>query len=431
MKLRYLDGLRGWAALAVVFDHLAFAFLPYSINKGGVWHHLGEGRFHDSLAYTMVNGEFAVCIFFILSGIVLSASFFRTGRAQSVQASAAKRYFRLAIPAGVSVLAACALVQLGWFNNQTAAQLSGSNWWSHFWVTPANWWQAISHGFGGLFWDGTNDESYNPVLWTLKIELWGSFLVYFVLLAFGQFRRRWLVYAVLTAILWKTYYMGFILGLITADVYFHGWLERLPPFVQRFGWIPLLILGLVLGSMPQGPLTQTIFAAVPSWQGIMPLADWRLVILMTGAYAVLVAVLLGRWPQRFLTWRVSAFLGRISFALYLTHFLVLGSYASYLFTALRNGSVPYAQSLLITGTGSLAIILCVAYLYAKHVDEPAIRLSAWLYQRVLLGLPVNQVAAAHHPGSQSTIESTPATAHNGGHAGAFEPATVPIPPGQL
>ncbi len=67
-RILYLDGLRGWAALFVLFHHLLLAFAPdgheAALNASPVAAPLGF----------LADGPLAVAIFFILSGIVLMAA---------------------------------------------------------------------------------------------------------------------------------------------------------------------------------------------------------------------------------------------------------------------------------------------------------------------------------------------------------------------
>ena len=80
-KIRYLDGLRGLAAFEVVFHHFILAFYPALFAGPGVPTHLAPGQevfVSGSVLNLLYDGNFAVCIFFVLSGYVLSHKFFWT-----------------------------------------------------------------------------------------------------------------------------------------------------------------------------------------------------------------------------------------------------------------------------------------------------------------------------------------------------------------
>ncbi len=375
MKFRYLDGLRGVAAFVVLLDHFAFALFPAAITGQGVAR-FGEQWVHNTPLYVLVSGDYAVCIFFVLSGIVLSAKFFATGDGAFVVATATKRYLRLAIPVLGSVLLACALVKLGLMFNQPVGAAASSPWWQSFWMFAGSWRQALQEALIGVF---SNSLSvYNPPLWTIQMEFWGSFLVFMVLLAFAKLRNRWLIYGLLAVVFAKTYYLAFLLGVAMCDYHYSqpdGWVRR---WLARGWWLPVLVGSLVLGSYPVVSTEGTMFAG---WH--LPGFGYNLQVAahVAGAFGLIAVLMAVRPLQWVLERRPTQFLGRVSFSLYLLHFLVLGSYASYLFTVLPAGwAYPWRALAVLLPT--VVVALSAAYVYARLVDEPAIRFAGWLYARV-------------------------------------------------
>jgi hypothetical protein len=87
-KLLHLEAVRGLAACAVVLNHLLLAFWPV----------FAEDRSISPLLKVTYKGSFAVAVFFVLSGFVLSLSFFRTRDVRVVTSAAVRRYPRLALP---------------------------------------------------------------------------------------------------------------------------------------------------------------------------------------------------------------------------------------------------------------------------------------------------------------------------------------------
>ena len=78
-KIKYLDGLRGLAAFVVVFHHFILAFYPALFFGDNATPHLRAGleAFVSGTPINLLyNGNFAVSIFFVLSGYVLSYKFF-------------------------------------------------------------------------------------------------------------------------------------------------------------------------------------------------------------------------------------------------------------------------------------------------------------------------------------------------------------------
>jgi peptidoglycan/LPS O-acetylase OafA/YrhL len=73
--------------------------------------------------------------------------------------------------------------------------------------------------------------------------------------------------------------------------------------------------------------------------------------------------------------RIFLFLGKISYGLYAIHFLVLGSFSSWLFLRLHD-RLGYASSFLAVFFISLSLMLGLAYLITKYIDEPSIALAS-------------------------------------------------------
>jgi peptidoglycan/LPS O-acetylase OafA/YrhL len=411
VKFRYLDGLRGVAALVVVFDHLAFMYIPYAINAGGEPHGLGP-VIHNTPLQLLVAGDLAVSIFFILSGIVLSAKFFRTGQEGVVMASAIKRYFRLAIPVLGSAVLAYGLLRLGLMFNVPAGNLT-SDWWKAFWLFEPNFWAAVTEGVWGAFTTTADARSYNPVLWTMQLEFAGSFLVFGMLLLFGKLRNRWAIYVVLGLLLWRTYYLAFLLGVMMCDYWFargpgaaeagHGEAGRM---LRRMVWLPLLAVSLLLGSYPVAGTKGTIFDNI-----VAPYIGPNLTVLIhvVAAAGIILAVMSSGLMQRVLMWRPVLFLGRISFPLYLLHFMILGSYTSYLFVTL-SAKMSMKTAMLITLVPTFAVLISAAYLFARYVDEPAIRLSGRVFARWFgprRDAAVVQAAGDAEPGAAGSAAMAP------------------------
>lgn len=198
-KLGYLEGLRGCACAVVVVHHFCCAYFPLFIglqeptaaNVKGLW------SIANSPLRILWAGQFSVVLFFVLSGNVLTRKFIqntlfpqnddsvRTRKSDIVGLahSILKRYMRLLIPV-LSSLTLCWFVhclanyndrikvaqisQSGWFTEVTGIERYGRGW-SIVWI-------IISSFF--TVWTTGNVVGFNNVLWTLNIELKGSFLVF-------------------------------------------------------------------------------------------------------------------------------------------------------------------------------------------------------------------------------------------------------------
>ncbi|MEI7890423.1 MAG: acyltransferase [bacterium] len=377
-KISYLDGLRGLAAFVVVFHHFILAFYPALLLGGNTQAHL-VGKNDEFVSGTLLNlfynGNFAVCIFFVLSGFVLSHKFFLHRDREILKESAIKRYLRLVVPVAFSVLLAFVLMEFSLFYNQQAADLSGSNWLGGFWKFAPNFFDAINQIFVGAFF--TNIFEYNDTLWTIAYEFIGSLLVFGFLALFGKMKRRWIFYVLASVILFQTYYWAFILGVMLSDIVANE--KKLLSHFDRskiFRTL-LLLIGLFLGSYPSmRGVEGTIYAPMEQYFLVNSAVFYHIV----GAFFVILVLLDSRRMQKIFSFRYLLFLGEISFAMYLLHFIVLGSLSSFIFMKIGN-NLPYAQAFFVSFTVSIAFIFIVSFFTYKYVDKKAVYYSKLFYQR--------------------------------------------------
>lgn len=106
---------------------------------------------------------------------------------------------------------------------------------------------------------------------------------------------------------------------------------------------------------------------------VLSWTDVQFLHVLAGA-AIVAGVVLGT-GQWVLSTRPAAFLGRVSFSLYLLHSFVIATVGRRFFVALHDAGVGYG--LAFAATCALCVPLClgVAYAFTRAVDEPGLRLS--------------------------------------------------------
>jgi peptidoglycan/LPS O-acetylase OafA/YrhL len=190
-KLNYLESIRGIAACAVVLAHLLATYYPGATGDSSA-PHTGEGTaaewfFGLPLGF-MVSGSFAVIVFFTLSGFVLTYKYFQKHNQKDLHRQAAKRYFRLAIPIFCIVVVAYLLIANGAMSNVHAvAQLTGSLEAARIFDFAPNLPQALYDATIGVLVD--KNVVFNPVLWTMSVELIGSFVVFGLAALIGNLNK--------------------------------------------------------------------------------------------------------------------------------------------------------------------------------------------------------------------------------------------------
>lgn len=251
-KIGYLEGIRGVAAMLVVLHHFLLAFYP-SYYFGGdptslhLPHNL-ELRYWQSPLSIITNGEFMVALFFVLSGFVLSRSYFQTGQIETLASSAARRYLRLYIPVAFAVaLGYIALLCNVGLVNQTAD------------ITNSTWLRQTVSGdssiktFLGCFFYHTMffiDGRYVTSTWSISVELAGSMFVFAILALTHKIRNKWVVFTICGIIfylLFYDYFLAFTTGILL------NYLDRVPHEKIKYRAIlatVFIIIGLLLGGYP-------------------------------------------------------------------------------------------------------------------------------------------------------------------------------------
>jgi peptidoglycan/LPS O-acetylase OafA/YrhL len=219
-KLQHIEGIRGLAAIIVVLHHYTLAFYP-ALNYGDISQtHIGDGNLELLFARTplnlIYNGGFAVCIFFILSGYVLSNSYHQTQNPTILTHYAIKRYFRLWVPVSGSIILAYIFIKTGLMTNMGLDSITkAGDWLSSSFNQDGGFVDVIQNMFVNVFF--LKDNKYNPVLWTMTYELLGSLLIFSFLIITHPLKHKASLYIVLILVLFITqnnFYAAFILGVL-------------------------------------------------------------------------------------------------------------------------------------------------------------------------------------------------------------------------
>ena len=368
-----LEGVRGLAAIMVVLHHSLLAFYPVMVfGPGGLQHTRFEDNIFGTPLAIVYAGTFAVAIFFVLSGFVLTVGFFQTKSETIIKKLASKRYLRLMLPALAVTMLAYICIKLGFPQYiAKAAGITGSVWLSgSSWNPDLTFIQSIFSGTIGIFTQG--NSPFDNVLWTMLTEFAGSFIVFAFVLLFGSSKHRWLSYIVISIFTFNTWFLPFIIGMGLADLYSSGKLEV---FKKKRWVIGALIGAVAFGSFPMGGESTRLYGHISKqiFPGIT--INYSMFYLTLGAALLIFAVLVGK---RLTTWlerpRISG-LGKYTFSLYLIHLPVIYTVGVLSFLAL-SPHFGYNTAVLLTALITTPTIIVSTLLFEKYVDAPAVRFSA-------------------------------------------------------
>jgi peptidoglycan/LPS O-acetylase OafA/YrhL len=286
-RLDFLDGLRGWAAVVVLLHHVFIDGLPANafMADRALW-----------AKVFFLNGTLAVSVFFVISGFSLSIRYLETGNALSLGRIGAGRYLRLMLP----ILAICVITHALLLSGliPPAAQRPAPL--DQFLTFTPSLERLLNFSLWKVFVAYSDAETYDPPLWTMTYEFFGSFMVFAVVAAVRPARLRTVLlgtlFIVLTAV--QTWFALFVAGVLIADLFAAA---RSTGMANRAGAI-VCVAGVLLITLPN-----TWFAAV----------------YIGGATCLTAGVIFCAPVRRFFESRLSGFLGRISFPLYLVQAAVI------------------------------------------------------------------------------------------------------------
>lgn len=391
-----LEGLRGLACLAVVNAHFWFVFLPYT----SYYLYPPQGEFLPKFSFDAIisqspwnlilNGSLGVCIFFVISGYVLTVKYYKGEDLAVLRQGAIKRYPRLVLPAFVSIIFAYFLFATGQMRNNLAGQLGASTWASQHYSEATTLVHSIYAGLIGAPVFG--DVALNVPLWTLNMEITGSFLLFALYSLFGT-KNKMLLLLVFTffsialgnlrpyaffMLGHPLYYMSFLLGSFLNITY--KWLERKQTVSGA-----ILVLGLLVACIDYSPQFSLI-SSIPL-PNLTPYSiDFNLqprIFYYTISAVLIVAGILGFRPAtKILSNKVFEYLGKISFSIYLLHWPIICSFS---FGVLRKSLLytnEFPKSLIICFILTYLVIWMLSDLFYRLVDRPTIKFSSWLARKL-------------------------------------------------
>jgi peptidoglycan/LPS O-acetylase OafA/YrhL len=345
-RLRHIDALRAIAALLVLWRHVADAFVGLGPGVSGRW----MVEWSAALDF----GRIGVVTFFLVSGYVIPFSI-HPERPAPVGTFLIKRFLRiypaywLSIPLGA--FATC------WI------------WGLPFGVRDFLVGLTLLQDFFGA-------RSALGLYWTLLVE-WAFYLLCVVLLVSGSFSkpRRWLLLSVaFTAIYSAEMLVHWMTGTSTIGS------------PTAFGFLNLSLM--LLGALYRQSLVESDGSG-DRWlrHGVLGLLAWHLLILPVGAtlaigaagnatipYALGLLVFVGGVSFVQIRSRLTDWLGRISYSIYLFHPVV---FMLLLWALLRlpPQSVWRAQHLGVYLLVNALITVAFATLVYRFVERPAIELG--------------------------------------------------------
>lgn len=369
-KLGAVEGVRGWACLVAFMSHVMFTFYPYvhGLRPKGYHPSANEEFLFNSPFSFFFSGSAAVFVFFVLSGYILTYVICKGDQPRRVAELSIKRYPRLVIPAIASCILSLLIID---YAKPDASLVSGfAQGFGKFETSLLS--SIIDGGYTTFFVGGHG--LYNWVLWTMKIELIGSFILFFTCLLANYSKHRFVAALIALAALYflvdnpteKFGYIAFIIGFIIHD--YGKRMTGVPQFI-------ILIVGLYLAGFHANSASYSFLSSVFG-------VNAGLISYTLAASLIVYSVLMGDYLNLALSRKTSLLLGKLSFSIYLTHLPILFSVGVYVFNV-SSVNLGRVESAALATISSLIVTLIVSWIFQKIVDDPSMRFSGYL-SRVII-----------------------------------------------
>lgn len=422
----WLDGLRGFAAFLVYWHHHQ------------LWVHTGVGHnitLENSYGYEgkknlacmhgvrtfFTGGHFAVAVFFVISGYVLSyrpLTLIHSGELDKSYAVLSSALFRRWIRLYIPVIATTFLWMTSWhlFGLWTSPFEPAKNYGEEF----MKWYYEFKN-FSFVFRTGAGWQYYNLHTWSIPYEFKGSIIIYTTLLAFSRATKNWRLSGELGLIIYFLYIANgwygamFVGGMLLCELDLLAIRKELPAFLVRLEpykglfYFVLFFAGIYLGGVPSNNNELETLRNSPGWYYLsflwpQAVENFKWFYLFWAAMFLISSI--PRLPslKSFFLLNFNQYLGRISYSLYLVHGPVIWAFGDRIYVLVgwpkdpayfqnppsyynqyelsKSGPLGFESAFWIPHIILLPVTLWVATICTKLFDEPSIRIAAWLYKQI-------------------------------------------------
>lgn len=371
-----LDGLRGWAALGVLIYHFTWEMF-------GVIYPV----YRSYLAVIPTGGgALAVCTFFATSGYLLTIHRWHVSDDKRLWVQMFKRYVRLTIPILGSVVLYFLVLQFRLdYANEASDILDRGNWLGKFADVKPNLFDAITYGVFRVYFVWRS-QNYGPFLWTMAVQLWGSFIVLPIAYGHRVLREPYTPLLLAIAFLMYAYPPGSAMpiGALVALLQRDGLLFRAPPSRLESALATITFVGAIL-----------ISSAVIMW------GKNGQIIQCVLSGVVLVAAIRSRPLDYIFTRPASKFMSKISFPIYLTQCALIISFSSWLVVVAQAQGMLNEWTALGITLVSIALTLVVSWAFL-----PVETFATWVVKGIDRLLSRKPKAAS---ATAETVPSSPPT----------------------
>lgn len=359
------ESLRGIACIIVVLSHLSLTFFPQLHNYFSQENFPSSdflASMHNSPFLFFISGTGAVYIFFILSGYVLTAASLNAKNPKiKLKTSIIKRYPRLAIPALCSCIISYLTFHIpidlskttAWFSQLIPQNISFLNSIYSSLITPF------------IF----ADSEYNTVLWTMKNELIGSLIIFYLIYLkniqkIKKFYFLIFLFLIISLSISKIFLLG-ILSFILGMTIYHM------KNINKYLSLLLLILGLYFIGFHKTSISYQFIYKASNYSK----KSYDYTIFIESLF-ITYAILKSHYLSQILSQKFLIKLGELSFSIYLNHLVVLYTIGIPVFNFfIKNLEQSFFFSAITSSLITIFTSIIFSILFYKLVDKYSINIS--------------------------------------------------------
>lgn len=356
-KFDFIDALRGVAILGVILVHSS-QFAPPG---------------NTILLNIMAEGARGVQLFYIASAITLCMSWSTRSTIElyPVRNFIIRRFFRIAPMFYVAIIIYCIIGGLSksyWAPN-------GIEWW----FIPVT--VMFLHGF-----HPETITSIVPGGWSIAVEMMFYLLFPYLFTYISSIRK-------VTLLFFASIFL-YVINKILAPIIFSyppeiKYLESSFTYFNFFGQFPVLVIGIICyyilrskivsrWNLPIGGLLFLISTYVFCYP-----VKWMPHHIVSGVIFLLIALFLANWPIRLLVNQFTTTIGKLSYSMYLNHFLVL-IFLSKFRDPLIFSNPDYRS--LFHFFVTVFLTASISYITYVHIEKPFIKIGKNLINKYEFGL---------------------------------------------
>ncbi|KAH8817077.1 acyltransferase family-domain-containing protein [Xylogone sp. PMI_703] len=426
-RTAWLDGLRGFAAFLVYIQHHQLwargSLEAKEIFESGYGY---KDRYYfvafPGIRTFFTGGHFAVTVFFVISGYVLSAKPLQliqageyTKLGDNLGSALFRRWMRLYLP----------MIAVTWLY-VTICWIFG------IWVEVIEWkqtyaeelwnWYCELKNFSFVFRSGGEPWFvYHFHTWSIAVEFKGSVSIYTALMAFSRCRKNARLLCEVALIYYFLYIADgahcamFIAGMLLCDLDLLASKGELPSWMTSLGshknaiFYSMLAVAVYLSGVPSADLDINKVAETPGWYYLSLLKpqavfDYKWFYLFIASVCLVASIPRVPWLKSFFETKFNQYLGHISFALYLVHGPVLWTIGDRIYCAVgwaretqaltlqgwinafplsKSGPLGFEPGVLLPHLILLPLTFWIAEIVTKVFDENSVKFAQWLYNKTL------------------------------------------------